>query len=161
MCTGAEVALLVSAGVSAGSAIYSGEQQKDLADYQARQARADADAQKQAADIQAEKLRERAKRVAASARAALAASGVSLDSETAVAINKDIIERGEMDASTAQFDGLDAASRLRSQAQALRMQGNSARVAGYAQAGSAIVSYGNTAGWYGSGSTATKTAGTV
>ncbi|MBU0537475.1 MAG: hypothetical protein KKF24_01215 [Gammaproteobacteria bacterium] len=151
MCTGAEIALIGAAVVGTGSAIYSGEQQKDLADYQAKQANADANAERQAAEIRGEKIREKAKSHAASVRASLAASGVSLDSVTANLINKDIIQRGEEDAIIGNNDSADAASRLRAQASVLRTQGRGAQVAGYAQAGSTALSgyAGYKGGWYG------------
>lgn len=151
MCTGAEIALIGAAVAGTGSAIYSGEQQKDLADYQAKQANADADTERQAAEIRGDKIREKAKSHAASVRASLAASGVSLDSVSANLINKDIIQRGEEDALVGNNDSADAASRLRAQASALRAQGRGAQVAGYAKAGSTALSgyAGYKGGWYG------------
>ena len=140
---------LIATGISAGSAIASGEQQKDMANYQAKQAQADARTAQDAAAIEGDKIREHSKRVASAARAAMAASGLSLESETANAINADIIKRGEKDALTGMSDGADMASRLRAQAQGLKLAGRSAQVAGYAQAGSSVLSTGYTAGWWG------------
>lgn len=150
MCDPISVALIATS-VTAGSAIYSGYQQKEMANYQAAQARADANAEEQAAAIRAEKIREQAKRQASSVRAALAASGVSIDSESANLINKDTIRRGELDAITGVNDATDAAGRLRAQATSLRYAGNSAVVAGYASAaGTALTSYSAyKSGWYG------------
>lgn len=150
MCTGAEAFLIFSTAVSAGAAISSAEQQKDYNQYLAKQADYDADTERQAGEIRAEQRREQARRVAASARANLAASGVDIDSETANAINADIIRRGELDALTGIDDSADAATRLRAQAVGLRADARQAQIAGYAQATSAIASYGNSAGWYGS-----------
>lgn len=151
MCTGVEIALIASAGISAGSAIASGEQQKDMANYQAKQAQADARTAQDAAAIEGDKIREHSKRVASAARAAMAASGLSLESETANAINADIIKRGEKDALIGNDDGADMASRLRAQAQGLKIAGRSAQTAGYANAASsALSSYSASGGgWYG------------
>ncbi len=148
---GVETALIVGTVVSAASAISSGQQQKKIANYQAKQAEADANTEQQAAEIRAEKVRERARRIAASARAATAASGLSLDSETANQINQDIIKRGELDALVGVDDAGDAASRLREQATALRIKGKSEQTAGYAQAaGTALSNYtAYKSGWYG------------
>lgn len=142
-------------GISAGSSIASGYQQNQMASYQAKQANADAQAQKDAGEIEAEKIRDRAKRIAATARANLAASGISIDSPTANLINKDLIERGELDASTAVNNADDAASRLRQRAEALKLEGQGAIYQGYAGAAkSAISTYGKSKGWYGSAANA-------
>ena len=159
MCTGAEIALIFATTVSAGAAIQSGEQQKDYNAYLAKQAEYDADTERQAGEIRAEQRREQARRVAATARANLAASGVDIDSETANAINADIIRRGEIDALTGVDDSLDTAGRLRQQAAGLRLQGRQAQTAGYAQAASTIASYGANSGWYGSGGSGAPAAG--
>ncbi|MBQ0795760.1 hypothetical protein [Zhongshania sp.] len=142
-------AMWAATAVSAGSAIYSGYQQKEMADYQAKQANADADAEQQAAVIRGDKIREKAKSYAASTRAALAASGVSIDSISANLINKDIIQRGEEDALIGINDSADAASRLRAQAKMSRTEGRNAVVAGYAKAGSTVLSGYAQSGWYG------------
>lgn len=152
MCTGAEIALIGAAAIGAGSAIYSGQQQKAAAEYQADQAEADAIAEKGAAQVRAEKIRERARTQAAAARAAIAASGMNVNSQTSDLINEDIIRRGEMDAETGVNDSLDAAARLRAQATSLRSSGSAAQTAGYANAAStALTAYGGyKSGWYGS-----------
>ena len=152
MCTGVEIALLASAGASAGMSVMSGMQQKEMNKFQAEQAEADAVTAKGEAQVRAEKIREQAKAQAAAARAALAASGVSLDSQSASLINKDIISRGEEDAFTGIDDSLDMASRLRASAKTLRTAGKQAMVAGIANAGSTALSTyaGYKSGWYGS-----------
>lgn len=151
MCTGAEIALIAAAAAGTGSAIYSGQQQEKLAEYQAAQSEADANTEKQAAQIRGDKIRERAKSQAASIRASLAASGVSLDSVTANMINKDVIQGAEEDALIGINDASDAAGRLRAQAGVLRIQGRNAKIAGYAKgASSALSAYsGSQGGWYG------------
>ncbi|EKR4490728.1 hypothetical protein P8G55_004913, partial [Salmonella enterica] len=44
MCTGLEVAAIGASVLSAGGAVYSGQQQKKMSNYQAAQAEADAEA---------------------------------------------------------------------------------------------------------------------
>ncbi len=150
MCDPVTLAIIATT-VSAGSAVMSGQQQKETANYQARQADADAEAEKGAAAVRAQKIREITRQRAASATAATAASGLDVDSTSANLINADIIKRGEMDALTGIDDSMDQASRLRAQAQGLRIGGKQAQMAGYAQAvGSAISTTSQVkSGWYG------------
>lgn len=154
---GVETAIIIAAAASAGSSVMSGVQQRKMSNYQAKQAEADAEAEKGAAIVRAENIRKITQQKASSARAAIAASGASLDSQTATLINKDIVKRGETDAIVGIDDSQDAASRLRASATSLRSQGNQALVAGIANAGSTALSTyaGVQSGWYGSaGSTA-------
>ena len=148
---GVETALIIAATVSAGASVMSGMQQKEISKGQARQADADANAAKGDAQVRAEMIRKVTQQKAASARAAIAASGGSLDSATASLINKDIVQRGEMDALIGVNDGMDTASRLRASAKSLRTAGSQAAVAGVVNAGtSALSTYaGYQAGWYG------------
>ena len=52
MCTGVEIALVASSVLAAGGAVASGQQQKKMANYQAAQAEADADAAKASARVE-------------------------------------------------------------------------------------------------------------
>ena len=59
---GYEIAMVAMAAVGAGTAISSAaNQQAEMADYQAAQAQADANAEKSAAEVQAEKIRKMAR----------------------------------------------------------------------------------------------------
>lgn len=148
MCTGIEIALIASAGVSAGASVMSGMQQKEISKGQARQAEADANAAKGEAQVRADMIRKITQQKAASARAAIAASGGSLDSASASLINTDIVKRGEMDALTGVNDGMDTASRLRASAKSLRTAGSQAAVAGVVNAGTtALSTYANHQMW--------------
>lgn len=140
MCTGVEAALIASAVVGTGSALYSADTQQNAYQAQAKQQQADALAAQQQAKLEAQKVREAAKAQAARARLAMAAAGVSLDSQSALDINKDIIEGGEKDAATTVNDGSDMAARLRAQATASRIKGDAAKVAGYGEAASTALS---------------------
>lgn len=150
MCTGAEVALLAATVASTAATV---EHQKDVAEFQADQARARADTEKQAGEIRAEKARERAKRVASSARAAMAASGVDIDSVTGNLINKDIIMRGEEDAFAETLNAQDRATALRQQADVFNMRGRQAQTAGAANIATTAISTGarSNGSWYGVG----------
>ena len=149
---GVETALLVAAGVSAGSSVLSGFQQRKMNRYQANQTEADANAEKGAAIVRAENIRKITQQQAASARASIAASGAGLNSETASLINKDIIKRGESDALVGIDDAKDVASRLRATASSLRTAGNQALVGGIANAATTTLGTyaGYKSGWYGS-----------
>jgi hypothetical protein len=148
---GVETALIVAAVASAGASVMAGQQQKEVYKGQAKQAEADANAAKGDAKVRAEMIGKITQQKAASARAAIAASGGSLDSASATLINTDIVKRGEMDALIGVNDGMDTASRLRASAKSLRTAGSQAAVAGVVNAGtSALSTYaGYQAGWYG------------
>jgi len=150
MCDPVTIAVAATA-VSAGTSVMSGYQQKQMNKFKASQAEADAEAGKGEAMVRAEKIRKHTQARAASARAALAASGVDVGSESATLINKDIIKRGEEDALVGIDDSLDAARRLKASATTLRSAGNQAVIGGLAKAGSSVLDgyakYNN--GWYG------------
>jgi hypothetical protein len=137
---GVETALIVAAAASAASAAYSGYTQNRNAKFQAKVQEQQANTERQAGELRAEQLRERAKRVAASFRAAGGVSGASLNSETYNLINKDIVQRGEEDAQVTINDANDQASLLRAQAQGLRYQGRNAQTAGLINASSSAIS---------------------
>jgi hypothetical protein len=139
MCTGAEAVLLAKTGAIGVSAI----QARKLAKFQSAQASANAQAEEDAGELRAEKFRQRAKRVASSARAALAASGVGIDSITANLINKDIIERGELDASVEVSDAKDRATALRQGADIAKLRGRQAITSGIINIGASAVALNN------------------
>jgi len=141
--------MVAMAAVGAGTAIYSANQQSEMADYQAEQAQADANAEKSAAEVHAEKIRKMARIQAGEATASLAGSGVDVGEGTALNINKDIYGRAEEDAVTAIFGGKDRAARGYADASMSRMRGDSAQTAGYLNATSSVLSaYGTVAkGW--------------
>jgi hypothetical protein len=142
MCTGASFALYAmaaSAAVSTISAIAQGEQQKKWADYQARQAEADAAAERSAAEVHAEKIRKMARTQAGEANASLAGSGVEVGEGTAMNINKDIYANAEEDAVMTIFGGADRAARGNAEAAGYRIKGRQAQQAGYLNAASTIL----------------------
>ena len=135
----AAYAALAAAAVGAYSSIQQGKQQKEWGDYQAKQAEADAAADKSAAQVHAEKIRKMARIQAGEASASLAGSGVDVGEGTAVNINKDIYANAEEDAVMTIFGGSDRAARGNAEAAAYRAKGSQAQQAGYLNATSSIL----------------------
>ncbi|UNA35485.1 hypothetical protein LRM35_21340 [Klebsiella variicola subsp. variicola] len=123
MCTGVEIAAIGASVLAAGGAVYSGQQQKKMSNYQAAQAEADAEASQKAAREEAERIRKAGARQAAAANAAMAASGVETGEGTALRITSGIAEDAEQDAYQTILNGVNSSYRLQSQAQADRISG--------------------------------------
>ena len=141
MCTGLEIAALVATtAASVGGAIYTGDQQRKAAHGAADQAQADADAAAGEAQVQADKIRKAAKTQQQSAVAALAASGVDVQTGTAEQVVTDIGQRGEEDALTAILNGRNAQRRGYQQGAIDRIAGDNAQTAGYVNASTSILS---------------------
>ncbi|HCD1354924.1 TPA: hypothetical protein M9Z40_003722 [Klebsiella pneumoniae subsp. pneumoniae] len=153
MCTGVEIAAIGASVLAAGGAVYSGQQQKKMSNYQAAQAEADAEASQKAARVEAERIRKAGARQAAAANAAMAASGVETGEGTALRITSGIAEDAEQDAYQTILNGVNSSNRLQSQAQADRISGGNAATAGYINVGGSLLSAGATAysGWKKSG----------
>ncbi|OMP96495.1 hypothetical protein [Raoultella terrigena] len=149
MCTGVEIAAIGASVLAAGGAVYSGQQQKKMSNYQAAQAEADAEASQKAARVEADRIRKAGARQAAAANAAMAASGVETGEGTALRITSGITEDSEQDAYLTTVNGANSASRLQAQAQADRITGSNAATSGYISAGSSLLSAGGKAysGW--------------
>ncbi|CAH5190036.1 hypothetical protein U4P18_18590 [Klebsiella pneumoniae] len=149
MCTGVEIALVASSVLAAGGAVASGQQQKKMANYQAAQAEADAEASKAAAKVEAERIRKAGRQQASAANAALAASGVETGEGTALRVTSGIAGDAEQDAYQTILNGVSSSNRLQAQAQADRISGSNAATAGNISAGSSLLSAGGTAysGW--------------
>lgn len=149
MCTGVEIAAIGASVLSAGGAVYSGQQQKKMSNYQAAQAEADAEAAQAAARLEADRIRKAGRAQVAQANAALAASGVDTGEGTALRIQSGIVGDAEQDAYQTILNGANQSARLNSQAQADRISGKNAAMAGYIGAGSSLLSAGGKAysGW--------------
>lgn len=156
MCTGVEIAAIGASVLAAGGAVYSGQQQKKMSNYQAAQAEADAKAAQAAARVEADRIRKAGRAQAAAARASLAGSGVETGEGTALRITSDITRDAEQDAYQTILNGISQGARLNSQAQADRISGKNTSTSGYISAGSSLLSAGGTAynGWKTSGSKA-------
>jgi hypothetical protein len=148
---GIETALLVSAAVSAGSAVVQGVQANKMGKYQQAQAQADADAAAASARLEAGNIRKAGERQRSAARAALAASGVNVDEGTAELINTEITQNAEQDALTTIQTGGNRARMINAEGDLARIQGRNAQTAGILSAGSTALSagatYGRSRGW--------------
>lgn len=144
------VFLLASAGMGSMSAISQGNQAAAMGRYQQQQAEADANAATASAQIEAANIRKAGDRQRSSARAALAASGVNVDTGTAEQINTEIQQNAEQDALTTIQTGVNRGRVINAEGQAARIAGDNARTAGYMNAGSTALSAFSTAqrtGW--------------
>lgn len=130
---------IAAAAASAGAAIHQGEVQSNYGKYQRDQAAADAEAQRGAAQVEAERIRKAGKQQRAEAIAALAASGVNVDSATAVKIDQEITHNAEQDAYLTIVGGNDKAARLNAQGEGAYLQGRQGKMAGYVNAGSSLL----------------------
>ncbi|KAK6697409.1 hypothetical protein SNK04_013981, partial [Fusarium graminearum] len=80
-----------------------------------------------------------AEQIRSNAIAELAASGVDVNSDTALRIDQQIVRDSEEDAFLALAGGTDRANRLDAEAQGYRNTGKQARTAGYVNAGSSLL----------------------
>lgn len=147
---GIETAILIAGvAVSAGSAIYQGQQADKIGKYQAAQIQADADASRAEAQLQADQIRKAGQRQRAAATAAMAASGVKTDTGTAELINTTITEDAERDALTTIQSGGNRSRQMNASAQAARIGGKNAANAGYFNAASTALGAGSkvASGW--------------
>lgn len=145
------IALVAGAVISAGGAIYAGDQQRKASNRAADQADADAEASRGQAMVEARKIREAGKKARSTAVAALAASGVDVSTGTAEQIQTDISQRSEEDALTTILNGKTRGRFMEAEAGNLRLRGESAQTAGYINAGSSLLSSvaasGRSSGW--------------
>ena len=115
------------------------------AKFDAAQKQADAKVEADAAQIEAQRIRDAAKKQRVQAVAAAAASGVDVNSPTALRINEDITRNSEEDAVLTILGGRDSAARLQQGAQASRIAGSQARAAGRVQQATTLLSAASTA----------------
>ena len=139
---GIEAVMIAAAVASAGSAIYSGVQQKHVADANAEMTRREGNQQADAAVAQAEKIRRAGQAAASQANASLAASGVAIGEGTAVRINEQINKDSENDAFNTLLTGSRRQRAASDQAGMLQYEGNAAQTAGYISAGASLLSSG-------------------
>ncbi|KDE91036.1 hypothetical protein D7Y57_05170 [Stenotrophomonas maltophilia] len=135
--------------LSAGAAVYQGEQQSKYNNYLAAQAEADSRAERGAAQVEAERILKASKRQRSEAVAALAASGVDVNSSTALKIDEEISRGAAEDAFLTLTGGNDRAARLNAEAAGARYAGQQARTSGYINAGTSLLSSGSSIarGW--------------
>lgn len=134
---GVAVALLTGA-----STLAQGYQAYQQGQYEQDQANADANAAKAAAMVEAGRIREIGRKRVASARAALAASGVSVDAGTGADLQQQVAQGAEQDAMTTILGGVN-------NARALTAAGNMAALRGKQAAfGSVLAAGGDFASGY-------------
>ncbi len=146
MCTGVEIALVASSVLGAGAAYQQGQAQKSYNNYLANQANADARAEVGAAQVEAERIRKAAKKQRGEAIAALAASGVDVNSSTALKIDQQISRDSEEDAFLTLAGGADRAARLNAEASGSRMAASQAGTAGALSAANSLLIGGSSLG---------------
>lgn len=140
MCISATMLSAISTAVQVAGALTQGAQQSSMYKYQAAQANADAQAEREAAEVRADKIRKAGKYQQSEARAALAASGVETGSGSAVRINQQIGRDTESDALSEILSGQYGAQKLESQAQGYGMAAKNASTSGYLRAGGSLLS---------------------
>lgn len=131
MCTGIEIAMIAATAFSAVSAVQQGQQQKKYNEWQAAQAEAEAQAEREMGEIQGARVRRQGRSQQSEARAALAASGVEVGAGTPVQIQGEIERRSEVDALNYILYGERKGARLEQEAAASRLAGKNAQAAGY------------------------------
>lgn len=148
---GVETALLLSSVVAGGSAIMQGVQDNKMGKYQQEQARADADAAAASARLEAGNIRKAGERQRSAARAALAASGVTVDEGTAEQIDTEIAQNAEQDALTTIQTGVNRARMINAEGDMARIEGRNRQTAGFLNATSTALkagaTYGRARGW--------------
>ena len=140
----------VGSVLGAGAAVMQGQQAADQAEFQAAVSERQAAENRDAAVAQAEKIRRAARQQQGEATAALAASGVSLGTGTALRISNEIYRTSEEDAYQTILSGRRAYNAGAAQAGLLRSSGQNAAAAGVINAGSSLLSTAGSAlrrGW--------------
>lgn len=133
MCISATALMLAGTGMSALSAAQQGQSARAFGDYQARVADRDARTAEAEATVTARKIREAGRRAQADATAAVAASGLDINSGSSQDIDARIGTDFEADALAAVYSG-------RNQAMVRREEGSAARSSGRAARTSALMS---------------------
>ena len=148
MCTGAEGfmtqhadKMILAGGVMDAVGKLTGAfSTREAANYQADQLMADADATRGLAGVTGDKIRKAGAQTRKQARAAYGASGVAVDSGSALAVQEDITRRAGEDALMELLSGSYRAAQMESAASAKRIAGRNALVAGVGSAGKSLLS---------------------
>lgn len=147
MAVATTTALIIGAAVTAvgtAATLYAQDTASQQAEanlkHQADQAAADAKAEQGAAMVEAERIRKAAKAQRAQAVAAAAASGVDVNSPTALRIDEDITKNAEEDALLTILNGGDRAARMNQQAHVDRIGAGLARSEGRQQQAATLLS---------------------
>lgn len=147
MCVSALAALAASTGLQAFGQYRQGREQESALNYQAGMSLADAAAAEATGQVQAKVISKAATMQRKEATAAYGASGVDVNSGSALDVQGDILRRGEVDALTALITGQNTGARLRGQAQMQSRAAHNARVSGNLGALATVLQGGAKAGW--------------
>lgn len=118
--------MAISTGVSVVGQLQQGMAAKRAADAEARAAENLAAQHRDAAQQEAKRIREAGDKTRGAARAAMAASGIDVNSGSAVTIEDDILQGSEMDAYMTLLTGDRKATSLHDSASIARARGSSA-----------------------------------
>lgn len=144
---------LMAAGTAA--TLYSTDTQAKQAEanfkFQAAQDEADAKAMAGEAEVEAMRIRKAAKAQRSQATAAAAASGIDVNSPTALRIDEEIVKNSEEDAALTILGGRDRAARMGQQAHADRNAASLARQTGRQQQTATLLSAAGSMTNYGQG----------
>ena len=133
-------AALAGAGVSAYSSIQQGKSAQAQAEYNAKQAEAQAADAQLRGGIAANQKRQEVRRAVAAQQTQLAANGVETSSGSALSLMSDTSREGELDAQTAYANAIREAYGYQSQATSYRFSGKSAMSNAYGQATGSLLS---------------------
>jgi hypothetical protein len=133
---------VASTAFSAMNQISQGNQQKKYADFQANQAMADAQAEREMGQVRADQVRKAGKTQQSEAKASLAAGGVEVGAGTALTIDQEIYQSSEERAMQEILYGKRSGERLEQEAAGFRAAGRNARNTGYTKAIGSVLSSG-------------------
>ena len=141
MAVATSTAMLASTAASAFANIYAGQQAKDAAAFNARQAEMDAQLARTQAGFEERNFRAGVDRLLGQQRAGYAKAGVQLTG-TAALVQEDSAMQAEMDALMIRYGGVIKSNSFRTQAALQRLQGASAQTQGFMNAtGSILTGY--------------------
>lgn len=118
---------IVAVALSAAQQMKQGRQEEKFNNFQAAQATADANAEREQGQVEANKIRKAGKYTRAEATSALAAGGVEVGAGTALKIDQQIVRNVEEDALQQILFGDRKGERLDQEAAGLRAAGKNAK----------------------------------
>lgn len=132
------IASLVMSVVSAGVAVMQGQQQKAIAEANARNLQIQAERERQAAERNAQIAAQRRKRERAKAAVGYAASGVLIGEGSPLIVEAEDDYQSELNEATIRAQGADTAWKAQSQAGIERARGRAAVTASYGRAAGSL-----------------------
>jgi hypothetical protein len=140
MTYAAMAATLAGAGMSAYSSYQQGKSAQAQAEYNAKQAEAQAADAQMRGGAAANQKRQEVRRAIAAQQTQLAANGVETSSGSALNLSSDTAHEGELDAQTAYANAMREAYGYQSQATAYRFSGKTEKSNAYGQAAGSLLS---------------------